>query len=73
MTIKKFDLPNIKEFVSELLSKDVNTILTNVAVIVTTDEGQYKRVVEVPGKVLTVSIAKLDTTYGIDSGKEINF
>ena len=73
MTIKKFDLPSIKEFVRDLTTKETNTVLTNVTVIITTDEGQYQRVVEVPGKVLTVSIAKLDTNYSIDSGKEIKF
>ena len=73
MTIKKFDLPSMKEFVGSILNKEHNTVLTNVTVIITTDEGQYKRVVEVPGKVLSVSIANLNTDYATDSGKDITF
>ena len=73
MTRPKFDIPNIKGFIRDLVSNETNEVLTSLTIVVTTDEGRYNRVVEVPGKVLSVSIVKLDTNYGTEAGKEIKF
>ena len=67
------DLPNVKSFITKAFSKDTNNVETNITIIVTTDEGQYSRTINVPGKVLTIGIANLSTNYSIDAGKDISF
>lgn len=66
-------MPSIRDTVKGIFTKDTDTITTNVSIIVTTDEGQYRKTIEVPGKVLTVGVANLSTNYSIDAGKDIYF